>query len=473
MLLGLSIVGFICCGLAFNSLGQNYQVNQRQELPNKSINIIDISNSTLDSALLGNGFKYMTTSCEYDNWQFTTNDEELFEYSINFNASYYSFDNGFKGRLTYNGTWMYQGSHMDNDYWMCFIKGNDFNREDMYGIGYNDFIRKIHTSVSVTINNNTLQYMRLNASAFYNLNWITNAFNSNDINDFVDGLMDSDIVVFTYDGYTGITGLRQQVQTIIYKPTLSFPIDFFIDLYSSPDATLNYNTAFAFGCDLPFYRWSTDTYVVNNDYEEFGYSSYSDLGAVNYTNDYTYYRSSLFTNVDFYNNYGFGYTNLSVAEREQVIGHNRVHSQVSYDGTYIDGYITNTTITEYSYPNNETDNYKYAQVLYYGYIVNSATYDITNDLINVLDSTYQDGYESGKIDGAIIGYNNGYTRGFADGQATGQNATFMGLFTSVADTPVIIIRSLFDFSLFGQDMLPVILSLLTGIILINVIRKFI
>lgn len=77
--------------------------------------------------------------------------------------------------------------------------------------------------------------------------------------------------------------------------------------------------------------------------------------------------------------------------------------------------------------------------------------------------------------GATGGYNNGYTNGYDNGFVDGSNAgvTFFSLFGAIADTPLLMLRSLFNFDLFGANLLVVILSLVTGLMVFYVVRKFI
>lgn len=100
-------------------------------------------------------------------------------------------------------------------------------------------------------------------------------------------------------------------------------------------------------------------------------------------------------------------------------------------------------------------------------------------------STYQNGYNTGYTEGHTNGYQEGlnastqtaYDSGFEAGKqygiTLGGQATFTGLFGAIADTPIIMLRSLFNFDLFGMNMFIIIMSLLTGIIVIYVAKKVI
>ena len=95
------------------------------------------------------------------------------------------------------------------------------------------------------------------------------------------------------------------------------------------------------------------------------------------------------------------------------------------------------------------------------------------------DKGYADGYDNGVFDGKgqgyTEGYNNGKTEGYAsgyqDGLALAQQGNFNTLFGAIADTPIIFLRSLFNFDLFGMNVFIIIMSLITGIIIIYVIKK--
>lgn len=85
----------------------------------------------------------------------------------------------------------------------------------------------------------------------------------------------------------------------------------------------------------------------------------------------------------------------------------------------------------------------------------------------------RDEYWSNKID---IDTGNARTEGYNQGYQDGQNSAiadygFSRLFLSIADTPVLMFRRLFDFSLFGTSVLSVVLSLFTCLIVIHLVKK--
>lgn len=91
------------------------------------------------------------------------------------------------------------------------------------------------------------------------------------------------------------------------------------------------------------------------------------------------------------------------------------------------------------------------------------------------DVGYNSGYGTGYNDGYNYGYQTGYTQGHADGinEATPLQMNFLTLLGAIADTPVVIIRNLYSFDIFGTSALAIFMTLLTAIIVIHFVRKFI
>lgn len=88
---------------------------------------------------------------------------------------------------------------------------------------------------------------------------------------------------------------------------------------------------------------------------------------------------------------------------------------------------------------------------------------------------YDEGYSEGKSDGLSegedIGFSHGKEVGIQEGVNQAHTYTFANLFGAIADTPVLIVRSLFNFDFFGVNMLYVVLSLFTALILFFILRK--
>lgn len=81
-------------------------------------------------------------------------------------------------------------------------------------------------------------------------------------------------------------------------------------------------------------------------------------------------------------------------------------------------------------------------------------------------------YAYGYTNGYTTGSAEGYAKGYAEGLGVSTNSSFMGLFSSIADTPLRFIYGLFNFDLFGTSVLVIVLTLLTGIIVFGIVKKF-
>lgn len=86
---------------------------------------------------------------------------------------------------------------------------------------------------------------------------------------------------------------------------------------------------------------------------------------------------------------------------------------------------------------------------------------------NQLD--YDHGYTDGYNNGQNTGYNQGYTAGFNAGSSS--NSRLLNLFSSIADTPVLMIRSMFSFELFGISMYTAVLSLITLLFILFIVKR--
>lgn len=107
---------------------------------------------------------------------------------------------------------------------------------------------------------------------------------------------------------------------------------------------------------------------------------------------------------------------------------------------------------------------------------------MTGDYQTGYNNGYYSGYKEGKTDGFNGGYSTGKTEGYTDGYNNGYNNGvqsvvsdygFMDLFGSIADTPILMFRSLFNFDLFGVPVITVLLSLFTSLFLVFFIKKLI
>lgn len=91
------------------------------------------------------------------------------------------------------------------------------------------------------------------------------------------------------------------------------------------------------------------------------------------------------------------------------------------------------------------------------------------------DSGYNDGYDNGYFEGESYGYNQGKTDGEAIGreQATSVDMSVKGLLGVLIDSPILFLRKLFDYQLFGISIfgaLATIVSLLVALSVFRLIR---
>lgn len=89
--------------------------------------------------------------------------------------------------------------------------------------------------------------------------------------------------------------------------------------------------------------------------------------------------------------------------------------------------------------------------------------------------SYDNGYNNGYIDGYNTGLDEGTSTGYTNGYAEGlnnSNYTFTQLFASIADTPILMFRRLFNFDLFGTSLITIFLSLFTALIVFGLIKRF-
>lgn len=112
----------------------------------------------------------------------------------------------------------------------------------------------------------------------------------------------------------------------------------------------------------------------------------------------------------------------------------------------------------------------------YNSIFQLTSYDMNDvNYQNIYTQGYNDGYNQGNTSGYSNGSQDGYNTGYQDGHTAGitesNQYNFTTLFGAIADTPVLIVRNLFDFDFFGINLLTVVLSLFTGLILFYLLRK--
>lgn len=114
-----------------------------------------------------------------------------------------------------------------------------------------------------------------------------------------------------------------------------------------------------------------------------------------------------------------------------------------------------------------------------GYIVNpnnsygnGYNQGFTDGYDNGFSQGYVDGKTDGYVQGNVAGQETGYDRGYADGVAQVSGGyNFMNLFGAIADTPIMMLHGMFNFDIFGVNVLTLILSLLTSLMLLFVVKK--
>lgn len=210
------------------------------------------------------------------------------------------------------------------------------------------------------------------------------------------------------------------------------------------------------------------------------------------TLDMSHYEISFF-GLENKNNFGIGYsyTNMPV-----FADYDNVNYFYLENGSFYSTKETYNFSTDDEFPYNNdylngtiNDIYYKRTLSFDEYAINGGTYyfgdfargnddenykcfiDRTPLISNDYSRGYNEGYQVGYRDGNNVGYENGYRNGVNDTYAT--DNSFFHLFGAIADTPILMLRSLFDFDLFGVNVLVAVLSLLTAIITAWVIRKFI
>lgn len=99
-----------------------------------------------------------------------------------------------------------------------------------------------------------------------------------------------------------------------------------------------------------------------------------------------------------------------------------------------------------------------------------------NEGYNVGNTTgYDTGYSTGNSEGYTQGFSVGSSQGYQEGYSAGVNTrndyTFLTLFGAIADTPIMILRNLLGFEIFGVSAMSILMTMLTGSIALFIFRK--
>ena len=154
--------------------------------------------------------------------------------------------------------------------------------------------------------------------------------------------------------------------------------------------------------------------------------------------------------------------------------------------------FNHTTYTLSSYDNSliydfefdtSTLNHDFSMDLTFYFVYTSAEDPVvTGDYGDGYADGYNQGYDDGYTQGTFVsfqdsydnGYNDGYRTGYAVGKNDGINISgynFTSLFASISDTPILMIRRLFGFEIFGTSVMAIFMSLFTALVVIKVIKR--
>lgn len=157
------------------------------------------------------------------------------------------------------------------------------------------------------------------------------------------------------------------------------------------------------------------------------------------------------------------------------------------EGSYISFYNDNTlleTLYNSDFDSNQSDYYKTFRLSDFGQItssfnkivINNISYDYAISEFGVLQNqSYNLGEENGEIYGYNSGFTNGnivgYERGYKDGEERGNN--IVNLVGTVFTQPVNMLATIFNFEFLGVNLSGFIFSLVTLLVVIWLIKRFI
>lgn len=218
--------------------------------------------------------------------------------------------------------------------------------------------------------------------------------------------------------------------------------------------------------DIMFYY----TNGTDNQFLFCQYTSPYDNGYVTFYDNVILINSNLFGSLiysNFYLDWEYEFINYDYTQRPIV--NSRMNCPLNYQGvnvTYNDTVYYAFKIYENPiYYTNETLDYIYNNT------VNNTLFTshirIRYGLSSGYSDGYTDGYRVGKDEGYETGYRVGYNKGLRDGGAH----NYRNIFFAIADTPVLMIRSLFNFDFFGMNFFIIIVSMLTFLFLLFIVKK--
>lgn len=392
------------------------------------------------SAWVNNGIWY-----EFSNNSLVQNATQYDSYSLMFSYNFYSIDDT---GINYKGSYsMYNVSLTNNDDYFDLY----FNLPNYNGLNTTNLVCRFSQS---TYN----QYMM-----FVYSNTLLET--------------DYDSRLFVIKSFDYLDSLSDWVSDNIISGNDSFVQSWFaiVDTVSTNMVYCTYDILGNGGSFVAFDSHS-DNIPINYEFNWFTsqYSTYPN--PTTYQRTFYYYSNVLVSFTDFNDEYSVPTDELLyyyVDEHQTVKSDYNFSTsdEIPFNSDYLDSDI-NEIYSRYKLTFTTFNEIKYIHGGSFSLMNNGGIY-ITRvrNYTETYSQGYNEGYQIGYRDGNNVGYENGYRNGVNDTYAT--DNSFFHLFGAIADTPILMLRSLFDFDLFGINVLVAVLSLLTAIITAWVIRKFI
>lgn len=89
------------------------------------------------------------------------------------------------------------------------------------------------------------------------------------------------------------------------------------------------------------------------------------------------------------------------------------------------------------------------------------------------DAGYSQGFQDGRYEGEKVGEKIGYQNGYQDGLSIAENSDFYSLFTAIIDVPIQAFYGLLEFDFLGVNLSSFVLSILTVVLVVLVLKKVI
>ena len=116
----------------------------------------------------------------------------------------------------------------------------------------------------------------------------------------------------------------------------------------------------------------------------------------------------------------------------------------------------------------------YPQPDLYGYYIYTSIHIVEMDIIRQYYENvgYDEGYDIGFVEGEGSGYQTGYNVGYGEGYNVGQSSSnsFRNLLATIIDTPILYLRKMFDYELFGISVFQALATVISIIVALAVFR---